>query len=167
MLIQKIEEGCFEKVAALPRFTSSLFSVGTPKSYEFNEEFNNQILEYLPQALSMKEYALKNWMPPSTPKLEAQGFELGRSIGSWLKTFHNWSAHPEQIDLRALVAKNGFMQELKYHINSHANVSNVGKFPDALGGAKAVFEELAALAKDVLKVQSQLRVIHGDFWTGK
>lgn len=155
------------QLSALSRFTSSMYTVATPELYYFNQETNTQILEYLPNATNLKAYALENWGAPTGPTTKTQCYELGRSLGVWLRSFHAWSNGPEQSSLRETVAGNEAMQSMKYTINYRGTLQRINRHPSILGGSKEVFEKVAAMAEAELTDSSQLRVIHGDFWTGK
>lgn len=144
-----------------------MYTIATPKLYSFNQETNTQILEYLPDATNLKAYALENWAALTDSTAKTQCYELGRGLGVWLRSFHAWSNGPEQAGLRETVAGNETMQSLKYNINYKGTLERINRYPSILSESKEVFEKVASMAEEELRDPSQLRVIHGDFWTGK
>lgn len=136
----------------------------TPKLYHFNGDTNSQIQECLPGAVNLKNYCLKHYVSPTPVEQRPECRELGRAVGAWLRSFHDWArARPE---LRDEVRENRVMQNLKYLINYPTLVATVDRFPDVLGPYRAVFGEIDAMAKAEMEAE-KLQVIHGDFWTGK
>ncbi|KAI1862693.1 uncharacterized protein JN550_010030 [Neoarthrinium moseri] len=171
----KVEEECLKALSSF-RVTgqqdSVKYVVRTPHCYFYDEKSNSQILEYLPNGIDLKNYALKNFAAPSPDSLKPQCHELGRELAQWLVGFHRQS---EQ-EARAAREKGGKsalfaqlepcreMQQLKHMINYDWMVQRIAKFPDVLAEAREVFEEFKAAALDELK--GELMPIHGDFWTG-
>lgn len=134
--------------------------------FHFNLESSTQVLEYLPDSLDLKSYVLK-YFSPSTPESEKPDIlGIGRALGSWLRCFHDWAASPEQEALRNRVGLNKEMQGIKFTYNYESLLWRLEKFP-FLRDSKGVFEEIIAKVKAELVDESQLQVIHGDFWTGK
>lgn len=125
---------------------------------------NTQVQEFLPNSLDLKSYALKHFSA-STPVSEKDNVVgVGRALGQWLLSLHNWAA--TQPDIRELARANVEMQGIKFKYNYELLLSRVDQFPAVLSDAKPVFEEVLAMAKAELEDESQLRVIHGDFWIG-
>lgn len=85
----------------------------------------------------------------------------------WLFRFHDWSCQPANSGLRDIFAKNKVMQGLKWLVNYDWLMKAVDRYPDQLQNQRDLFEEIADMAKDELKDEEALSVIHGDFWTGK
>lgn len=148
----------------------------TPKHYSFPQDPNTQVQEYLTNGTNLKAYALEHWSAsPSSLAAEstdapqqAQAKQLGRSLGRWLRVFHNHSfeLHPHD-EMREAVAANSTMQELKHTINFQWLLDRVAQFPDILTEAVPVFEEVKEMAAAEMRDTGHLQVIHGDFWTGK
>lgn len=133
----------------------------------FNPDNCTQIQEYLPHALSLKDYARKHWPAPSPVSVKPRCIELGRSLGQWLRSFHNWSEQPANSQVRELFSKNKEMQAIKKMVNYDQLLRMVNKWPSFLKESEGVFQEVAKMAADELEDESKLHVIHGDFWTGK
>ncbi|KAK7935393.1 kinase-like domain-containing protein [Apiospora marii] len=158
-----------------PSHDGSRYVVRTPKHYPFPQDPNTQVQEYLPKGTNLKAYALEHWSaPPSSPAAEspdvqqqAQARQLGRSLGRWLRAFHDNSSelHPRD-EMREAVAANGVMQGLKYTINFQWLLDRAAQFPDILTEAVPVFEEVKEMAAAEIRDTGRLQVIHGDFWTG-
>ncbi|KAI0016956.1 kinase-like domain-containing protein [Xylariomycetidae sp. FL0641] len=140
------------------------YHVRTPKVYHFDGTDHTQVQEYLPDSRDLKTYALET-LPAHTPEtLKPQCCQLGRGLGKWLRNLHGWSA--TQPHLRQVVASNKEMQDLKHMINFAWLLDRVDQYPNVLGDAKDVFVEVKAMARAELKDESQLQVLHGDFWPG-
>lgn len=163
---QTFEEECLQALQKLPRATSQSCSVRTPRSYYFDPASSTQVQEYLPSSLDLKSYALK-YFSPATPESERPGvLEIGRGLGKWLRGFHDWAASPEQGALRDRVRLNREMQGIKFTYNYESLLWRLEKFPFLID-SKIVFEKIIAKVKAELVDESQLQIIHGDFWTGK
>jgi hypothetical protein len=154
-------------LADLPPCHNGNWTVKTPKLFHFDPEANNQIQELVPNALSLKNYALKHYAAPTPAALEEQCVALGQALGGWLKAFHAWSNHPDRFEVRELVSKNKQLQDIKHMINYRALLSVVDKFPAVLGSSKELFEEIRDETAKEIADDGPLSVIHGDFWTGK
>ncbi|KAF7548830.1 hypothetical protein G7046_g8543 [Stylonectria norvegica] len=163
-----IEQQCLVYLAALPPTTSSTFTISTPRMLLFNPATNTQVQEYLPHAVNLKEYALAHYATPAAAaSVKPQCVKLGRSLGHWLRSFHDWSERPDQARLREILARNKDMQGLKHMINYRQLVQLTGAHPDILGDeVKPVLQEIAEMAAGELADEAALHVIHGDFWTG-
>lgn len=169
---QQAEEECLKALNGALSPPTGPYSVRAPKLYHFNPSTNTQVQEYLPSALSLKDFALKHFSSPSAPSDAVSRkplcHELGHSLGAWLRSFHDWAARPEQTGLKDKMRANRPMQQLKHMVNYTTLVATVGNFPTILGDGKEVFEEVErAMAREMEKGEEKLEVIHGDFWTGK
>lgn len=153
------------------------FSVRTPRALYFDAASNTQVEEYLPAGIDLKNYALANF-PPNTPESCRAGCNaLGKAMGRWLRELHDRCAAQErgpatstshQSKLKRLVSNNVEMQKLKYVINFEWLQGKPDKFPNVLGeDARQLFAKVRDMAAKELEDESQLEVIHGDFWTGK
>ncbi|KAJ4391434.1 hypothetical protein N0V93_005051 [Gnomoniopsis smithogilvyi] len=161
-----LEHDCLKAAETrLPPASSDAYSVRTPKVYLYNPESSTQVQEYLPNALDLKTYALKHFSASTPASASHQIIEVGRGLGLWLRSFHAWAASQEP--LRALARTNGEMQVIKLNYNYGLLLRRVDSFPNILADAKAVFEDVFAMAKAELGDEDKLQVIHGDFWTGK
>lgn len=95
---------------------------------------------------------------------------LGKAIGSWLKTFHDWSLAAEQAELRKFVKGNEAMQKLKFDVTYGGFINVLSNFPDILGDKREVLESIAQFVKKELEEESNgdfWGIVHGDFWGGK
>lgn len=137
---------------------------------------NTQVQEYLKGALNLKLYSLEHYPRDivhsasnsvTQEHLKLETIHIGLGLGRWLRNFHNWGEQPEQAGFRAEIQQNKDMQALKHTINYEWLVKNVEKHASSLGDARTVFEKVRDMAKAELADEESLRVIHGDFWTGK
>ncbi|KAK4250571.1 kinase-like domain-containing protein [Corynascus novoguineensis] len=159
----RAEIECLKAVSGLAP-TKGSYAVRVPKFYYFNPDTNTQIQEYLPQALSLKDYALKYFSSPD-PSRKQLCLELGRSLGVWLRDFHRWAALPEQAKFRDGLRSNEPMQKIKHMANYQRLVGTVANFPAILGEAQETFEKIKDATAAELD-RPDLQIIHGDFWTG-
>ncbi|KAK5996351.1 4-hydroxytryptamine kinase-like protein [Cladobotryum mycophilum] len=162
----QIEVESLRFLSQLPHSTSRAFQVGTPKQFYFNPETSTQIQEYLPNAVSLKQYAIEHYKAPTPEALKPQCIELGRCLGKWLRTFHDWSQQPVNSGLREIFARNKDMQKIKKMVNYDQLLGMVGKYPSILEDSRDVLQQIAEMASGELKDEANLHVIHGDFWTG-
>lgn len=140
-------------------------SIRTPRVLLYDTHSNSQIEEYLPNSLNLKTYALKHFSASTPVSEKPHVLDIGRGLGKWLRSFHDWAAAED--DLRELAGSNKAMQRIKFKYNYELLLARVDRFPATLSGAKPVFEEVVAMAKAELEDESRLQTIHGDFWTGK
>lgn len=124
-----------------------------------------QVQECLPNALNLKSYALKHFPAPTPVSQKSLVVEVGRGLGKWLRSFHDWAA--TQSTLQELATSNTGMQDIKLTYNYTLLLSRVKALPEILSSAKPVFEAVLAMAQAELEDETQLTAIHGDFWTGK
>lgn len=139
--------------------------VRTPKLHYFNQGTNTKVIEYLPDALSLKDYALKHFTAPD-PSRKSFCLDVGNSLGIWLRSFHEWANEPGQSNLQRVLKQDNCLQTLRHMVYYSALVGDVARFPDILSDAKDVFEQVEKMAAGELK-RPDLDVIHGDYWTGK
>jgi len=141
--------------------------VKTPRLFYFNKETNTQVMEDLPNSLDLKSFLLSD-LAKGVP--EAAGHALGRSLGTWLRSLHDWAGKPEQGKWRSLLAQNESMKQLKFYINYSMLVDTIANFPSILKDNQGIFEELKNFAAEEMTKSDQengVGIIHGDFWTGK
>ncbi|KAK4226069.1 kinase-like domain-containing protein [Podospora fimiseda] len=160
----KVEEECLKDLGGMPTPPWAPCVVRTPKIYHFNHETNTKVIEYLDSALSLKDYALKHFVTPD-PSRKPFCLDVGKSLGIWLRTFHDWGNKPEQSRLQNVLKQDNCLQTLRHRVYYSALVGDVKRFPDILSDAKEVFEQVEKTAAEELK-REDLVVIHGDFWTG-
>ncbi|KZL67386.1 phosphotransferase enzyme family protein, partial [Colletotrichum tofieldiae] len=162
----RIEESCLEYLSALPPSAGNNLSVATPKLFYFNEETNTQVQEYQPSPLSLKNYALQYFAASVSELVRSQSLNIGQSMGKWLRAFHDWSNSPEQRKFRDIAAANKEMQKLKHWVNYERLPSSVERFPSILGDCASTFTAIADKMTEEMQHDENLKVIHGDFWTG-
>lgn len=170
--IQEIESECLQTAQQLGPIVTNDCCVQTPQLLHFNAESNTQVQEYLPKTLTLKAYALENFAKRTVstsadPSQKAKMIGLGRGLGRWLRSFHKWTAAPQQHGLRTKAHMNKGMQGIKFTYNYERLLWQLDSFSSILGAARAVFAEVVAMAKAELEEENKLHVIHGDFWTGK
>lgn len=148
-------------------YTNGKITVKTPRLLDFNRETNTQVFEDLPNSIDLKNFLLSK---VSHDLSESSGRALGRALGSWLRSFHHWTAEKEQIESTKILGENKVMKDLKFWVNYTLLLDTIENFPDILEGNRDIFEKVRDLAAAELEQQShddRYGVIHGDFWTGK
>ncbi|KAK3356715.1 kinase-like domain-containing protein [Lasiosphaeria hispida] len=140
--------------------------VRTPELYQFNATTNTQIQEYLPGAIDLKTYVPRHYAPNTSPSKKAECLGTGKSLGQWLKNFHDWAVKPEQANLRDSATANAALQKLKHATYYVYLMQFVDKFPAILSDSRSIFKEVKAMADAELSDDATLQTVHGDFWTG-
>ncbi|KAI0406593.1 kinase-like domain-containing protein [Xylaria palmicola] len=167
----RIEEECLRAMSEFPAGGETAPSgdihvtVRAPRLYHFDAQSSTQVQELLRDGKDLKTYALSRYPADTPDTLRPQCLQLGAALGRWLRAFHDWSA--TRAGLRATVAGNAELQQLKHLINFSWLLDRVGQFPSILGDAKDVFEKVRDMAAEERQDEDRLQVIHGDFWTGK
>ncbi|KAM7194682.1 Protein kinase-like domain containing protein [Naviculisporaceae sp. PSN 640] len=150
------------------------FTVRVPKIYEFNEQTNTQIQEYMPEGIDLKTYCLKYYEPGTSPSKRPQCIALGQALGSWLRNFHDWTGNPRP-NVQAIAGRrrlhetarsNKALQLLKN--SSYYKVladQMIDKFPQILEPIRPLLKKLEEVA-DLEMEMGARQVVHGDFWTG-
>lgn len=170
VLPQNFEIECFKRLSETPiigktdQGDSHSITVRTPKYYHYDEANANQILEFMPQGITLKDYVPK-YYPESSDSSEPEAREIGKTLGSWLKGFHQLAAN--HADFRAVAEKNGQGQFFRHLVTFAWLKDRVEQYPAVLGDAKDIFAEVEQAVTAELKDPSKTQVIHGDFWTGK
>ncbi|KAK4639741.1 hypothetical protein QC761_711030 [Podospora bellae-mahoneyi] len=160
----QVEEECLKAVQSMP-IPEAPCVTRTPKLYYYNSDTNTQVQEYLPDAISLKDYALKHFSAAPDVSRKPACLDIGKSLGIWLRSFHHWANQSEQSGLREALKLNANLQELRHMTNYQTLVSDVDTCPEILSDAKEVFEKVEKMAAEELG-SGKLEVIHGDFWTG-
>lgn len=119
----------------------------------------------MPRGITLKDYVLKYYALPVSESLEPEAREIGKSLGSWLKGFTQWSN--SNAELRAIAENNNEGQFWRHLVTFGWLKDRVDQYPAVLGDAREVFAEVEQAVTADLKDPSKLQVIHGDFWTGK
>lgn len=165
--VQRVEQSCLRHLEELKPRAGSKLSVRTPKLFYFNEETNTQVQEYQQSPLSLKLYALQNFISPNPDSTRVQCLEIGQAIGQWLRSFHDWSNAPAQLRLRQVAAGNKEMQSIKHWANYQQLPDAIQRHPSVFEGCAEVFSAIVDQTTKELENEAHLQVIHGDFWTGK
>ncbi|KAG6316025.1 hypothetical protein E4U44_000992 [Claviceps purpurea] len=168
----EIESLSMRMLSNLPHVTTPGYDVSTPEMYYFDCNTNTQVHEYLPNAISLKDYALKHYQRPLSTETKAQCIQLGEALGEWLRKFHVWGgefdggAQLQAPVMRNQVAWNSDMQALKKTLNYDQLLRMVQEFPGLLEEHEHVLQEIIDMVAAERQDKSRLDVIHGDFWTG-
>lgn len=140
-------------------------TVRTPKYFGYYEESANQLMEFMPKGINLKDYMLKYYDTPTSKLLEPEAREIGKNMGSWLKGFTSWSA--SQVELKSMARSNVEGQFFRHMVSFAWLKDRADQYPAILGDAKQVLAEVEQAVAAELKDIDKLQPIHGDFWTGK
>ncbi|CAI6335832.1 unnamed protein product [Periconia digitata] len=135
--------------------------VSTPRLYHFDQDNHVQVMEYFPNTTTLRDA-----LPSLT---DSQATSIGRSVGLWLRSFHDWSSKPEQKRLRDTVERNKDMRALKWKITYEQGTQVLERFPDIVGKrSKEMWDEIKASHESGEEADSDddFGVTHGDFWSG-
>ncbi|KAG5973581.1 hypothetical protein E4U55_000394 [Claviceps digitariae] len=157
----EIEVQSLKLLSTLPHVSSPAYDISTPRLYSFDPTTSTQIQEYLPNAITLKAYALKHYHPATSPDAKPQCLQLGQSLGRWLRAFHDDTEKDAHV-----VGRNTDMQALKKTINYDGLLLRMDEIPALAAHERHVVRDIVAMAAAELGDESRLHVIHGDFWTG-
>ncbi|KAL4784576.1 kinase-like domain-containing protein [Aspergillus varians] len=139
----------------------------SPRLLHFAPSTYTQVMEDLPDAVDLKTFMLSPGVAESLSR--EWTLSIGRTLGTWLRSFHSWVADPTQKDVATQFGEFKVMRDLKFSINYDGFLTMVDVYPDILAGSRAVFEKVRELAAEELKETQGTAVIgpiHGDFWSG-
>lgn len=164
---QRFEEAILRALNGLPPYSEAGVTVKTPRLLHFDEDTNTQIVEDLPNSVDLKSFLLSS---VSSGLSKPSAVALGRALGSWLRSFHNWGDSSDQSECKTTLSKNESMKDLKFWVNYTMLLDTIANFPNILGESRQVFEQVRDFAAAELTRQdhgNEYGIIHGDFWTGK
>ncbi|KAF5974921.1 phosphotransferase enzyme family [Fusarium coicis] len=147
----------------LPKETYS-FVVRTPGLYHFDPTGSTQILEFMPDGIHLKDYAIQNYGSPTPDAFKYQCQEIGKAIGKWLQEFGTWSG--QQVRHRDLVAQNKFGQHVRRMVNYAWLHDRINEHPSILKEVKDILAQVEQMAEAEKGDTDKLQIIHGDFCTG-
>ncbi|ATY60933.1 kinase-like domain [Cordyceps militaris] len=164
----KVEEAVLRYMARFPAFPRTFtFHTRTPTLLYFNPATSTNVQEYLPEAMSLKHYALQHFKTATADSLaRPHCYSLGLSLGMWLRMFHRWVREGDNSALRDLVAANTEMQAIKKRLNYDNLPQSMARHQPDVGDCRDMFKQVADMAAAELRDSESLHVIHGDFWTG-
>lgn len=146
--------------------------VRSPRLYLFDRKTNTQVLEDCSNTTDLKTIfispVVKDILPGTSPA------SVGHDVGSWLRSFHEWTSEPGQAPLREAIGRNAEARKLKRKITYDSFVGILETYPELVEGH---VEKLKSI-QDALTAEFELTqppegddgswgLIHGDFWTGK
>jgi hypothetical protein len=141
-------------------------TVRTPKMLHFDDRNINQIHEYVPNGTNLKEYILQHFTSP-TPEHRTQCIQIGKALARWFRSFCAWTSHPNQTELKTMVAEHTQAQDVKYMITVQFMHERIKQFPGILDELKDVVGDIEKMLLAERESEKGYQVIHGDFWTGK
>lgn len=163
---QDHETAILRALDSLPPYSKDDIMVKTPRLFYFDQESHTQVLEDLPNSLDLKTFLISE----SNSLSKSSGLSIGRALGSWLRSLHNWATENEQAALTGILRQNKSMQQIKFYANYTLLVESIENFPTLLEGSRSVFNQVRDLAAAELEEQGhsdEYGIIQGDFWTGK
>lgn len=129
---------------------------------------NTQILEDFTNAGGLKSIVFS----PNADSLVPQPPVIGRHLGSWLRSFHDWSSAPQQASIRDQLWQKDPVRKLKYQVTFDVFLTVLEKFPELLDGHQQTLKEVqeamaAEFQKPSIEADDGWGLIHGDLWSGK
>jgi len=147
-------------------------NIKIPRLLMFDQERNTQVLEEYPGTEDLTSF-LRARSSRDDASRKSLASSIGRRLGLWLRTFHNWASSPSQADLRGFIT-NDSMRDLKQRI-SYGSFLRVleTSCPSLLLGTRERLEKVRDMASKEFYLPagddggSNWGLIHGDFWSGK
>ncbi|RYC61629.1 peptidase [Xylaria longipes] len=148
---------------------SGIVGIKAPRLHLFIRDYNIQILEDFPATVDLKSL----FVSPTADSILTSSLaaSVGHDIGSWLRSFHDWSMSPN--GRLKHIGDNEPMRKLKYAITYDAYLKVLDDhFPDLLEDYRPLLEQVQNVASNEFEKASEDRhgdnwgPIHGDFWTG-
>ncbi|KAJ4244797.1 hypothetical protein NW762_014374 [Fusarium torreyae] len=132
---------------------------------------NIQVQEDFPQAKdmtsSMRSPVLNGFLDQSVM------ISVSHEVGSWLRSFHEWTSASQQAEFRQRIGCNEPMQKLKHQVTYGTFMNILQNFPSILQDNIEILEKVKQRAESELedltsvKEREHYGIIHGDFWMGK
>ncbi|KAJ3460940.1 hypothetical protein MRS44_011807 [Fusarium solani] len=116
------------------------FVARTPNFFRFDDNATNQIQEFLPDGINLKDYILQYYTAPTPKSFEPQCRHLGEALGKWLRGFIDWTTR--QVKHQHVVAQNDFAQDIKHMVNFSWLHECIKDFPDILDPVKDVLGQV-------------------------
>lgn len=136
--------------------------VAVPSLLFHDPTLSLQILEDFHGSYSLKSHLVES---ASNARLSSGMYlTLGQELGYWLHDFHKWCAAPGQSQLREKFRGNIGMKDLKLVHGCGKLQGAIDNFQDVLLPYTQTFSEVYASVAAL--PDSDLALIHGDFWPG-
>lgn len=146
--------------------------VRSPRLYLFDRKTNTQVLEDCSNTTDLKTIftspMVKDILPDTSPA------SVGHDIGSWLRSFHEWTSEPAQAPLRETIGRNTEGRKLKRKITYDSFVRILETYPELVEEHVEKLKCIQAAMTAEFELNQPPKgddgnwgLIHGDFWTGK
>ncbi|KAM7218337.1 Protein kinase-like domain containing protein [Rhypophila decipiens] len=174
------EESMLDAVAAFhPHINGDDVIIKTPRLYLFDRQTNTQVIEDLVDTADLKSVFFQD---PDARSLRfglgpSAALAIGRHLGSWLRSFHDWASIPEQAGVRTSVGENRPIRDLKRMVTYDGVLAVLRNYPDELLGdeIEATLQIIVdgmgrefgkPLPKENEPLEDGWGLIHGDYWSG-
>ncbi|KAH8898608.1 hypothetical protein GQ53DRAFT_710494 [Thozetella sp. PMI_491] len=163
------EEVLFKAVAEFSPKISDTAVIRAPRIHLYDHERNIQVLEDLTNTTGFKMMLFSSDGDKLIP--ESSRRNIGRYLGSWLRSFHTWASAPQQATLRGKILSDDPMRKLKLRISYNSFLGVLENYPELLEGHRELLETIRnAKAKEFEKpatdADEDWGLIHGDLWCG-
>ncbi|KAK7214409.1 hypothetical protein V2G26_002412 [Clonostachys chloroleuca] len=101
--------------------------------------FECRTLEHMPEGTTLKEFIPKYFGHATTPK-ESDAREIGKTVDSWLKWFHQLTANDAEI--HTIAGKNELGRFFRHMVTFTWLKDRVVQYPSVLSDAKEIFQEV-------------------------
>ncbi|KAI9164119.1 Adenylate-forming reductase [Paramyrothecium foliicola] len=154
--------------------STPILRIRTPRLYMYDEITKTQVQGYLPGALSLKEYALKNFHASRPETSRPRAHQLGKLLAEYICCFNQIAREESNImsandiwpqqKLFATLDTNKDMQNLKHMVNYDWMIQRIDRFPEILGQYKQIFIRAKEQALEELEsIPQDLDALHGDW----
>lgn len=160
----------FNSVAEFSPSATGNALIRSPRVYLYDQESNIQIFEDFSNATMFKPMLFSANASVLFPGSSLA--TIGHNVGSWLRSFHNWAAAPEQAGLRDQILQDDPMRKLKYGLTYGGFLPVLEHFPELLDGHMKTLETIQdTMAREferpLTEQDEDWGLVHGDFWPGK
>jgi hypothetical protein len=164
------EKVLFESVSSFCPSKSAGAEVRSPRLYVYNQETGTQVSEDFSETVGFKAALFGPQRDELLP--EAIRMTVGRQLGSWLRSFHDWASAPEQAPLRQLIPPKDEMRTHKRYITYDRFIELLGNYPKLLAGREETLQTIRDAAmkeyeKPPVEGEENWGIVHADMWSGK
>lgn len=145
-------------------------TIRVPELYLCDGENNIQVLEDFPDTSGLWSMLVSADAPTLLPTTGT--VDIGRHLGLWLRSFHDWTSAPSQDALRSQMWQNDHMRKTKYNFTYGTILKVLSAYPDLLHGHEKTLNAMrdfiaAEFERPATNGGEGYGLIHADFWTGK
>ncbi|ETS86311.1 hypothetical protein PFICI_00139 [Pestalotiopsis fici W106-1] len=168
-VLEEFDETLLRSLDSLspPKGIDEIAVVKAPQLYEFDREANVQVLEDFTDSGGFRPILFA----PDADALRPRPLEIGRHLGTWLRSFHEWALESQQAGLRTQLGQKDPVRKLKCSVTFDVFLKVLETFPELLNGYQETLQAVqAAMTKEFAKPATGedegWGLVHGDLWSG-